>query len=194
MRSDELKRAKRRLRREVLSRRDALDEGIRVRAGDAITQGVLSLPEVVAATHVMAFWSFGSEVPTSSLLTALSDRGVRVALPRIEDGDLEVRAWSPGDPMTETSFGALEPAEGARVDPGALDVVVVPAVAFDRHGRRVGYGAGFYDRFLPRLRPEAARIGIAYAVQMLDRDLPSGAFDQPVDAVVTEVGVVRVPR
>jgi 5-formyltetrahydrofolate cyclo-ligase len=194
MRSDDLKRAKRRLRREVLSMRDALHEGIRVPAGDAITQRVLSLPEVVAAKHVMAFWSFGSEVPTLPLLTALSDRGVRVALPRIEDGDLEVRAWSPGDPMTETSFGALEPAEGARVDPGALDVVVVPAVAFDRHGRRVGYGGGFYDRFLPRLRLEAARIGIAYAVQVLDRDLPSGAFDQPVDAVVTEVEVVRVPR
>jgi 5-formyltetrahydrofolate cyclo-ligase len=191
MRSDELKKAKRALRREILSRRDALDEGVRVRAGAAIVQRFLSMPEVAAATTVMAFWSFGSEVPTLPLLTALEGRGVRVALPRIVDGDLEVRAWAPGAPMTETPFGAREPADGASVDPGALDVVAVPAVAFDRHGRRIGYGGGFYDRFLPQIRADAARIGIAYAVQVLDQDLPSGAFDLPVDAVVTETEVIR---
>jgi 5-formyltetrahydrofolate cyclo-ligase len=194
MRSDELKKAKRALRREILSRRDALDEEVRVRAGAAIVQRFLSTPEVVAATTVMAFWSFGSEVPTLPLLTALEGRGVRVALPRIVHGDLEVRAWSPGAPMTETPFGAREPASGPSVDPGSLDVVAVPAVAFDRLGRRIGYGGGFYDRFLPRIRTDAARIGIAYSIQVLDRDLPSGAFDLPVDAVVTEIEVIRRPR
>ena len=196
MRSAELKRAKRDVRRRVLAARDALPPSERESRGLEVVRRFLLLPEVSTARVVLAFWSFGSEVPTPPLIAELHGRGSRVALPRIVSGELEARVYRPDDPMTETSFGALEPAEGRLVDPIELDVVVVPGVAFDREGRRVGYGGGFYDRYLPRVRAETTRIGIGFGAQLLPvgRTLPSGRFDERVDIVVTESATVRCPR
>jgi 5-formyltetrahydrofolate cyclo-ligase len=190
--SAELKKAKRAVRRRILARRDALSpRDVEVR-GAAIAARALDLEEVRSAARVLAFWSFGSEVPTAPLLAGLWARGVSVTLPRIEDGDLRVRTYADGDPLTATSFGAMEPARGAEVDPADLDVIVTPGVAFDRQGRRIGYGGGFYDRLFPRA-PRAARIAIAFDLQVVDVPLPAAAFDLPVHAIVTETAVLRAP-
>lgn len=194
MTSADLKRAKRAVRHRVLAARDAMSATQRQRASSRIVDLVLSLPEVEGAATVMVFWSFGSEPDTAPLIDALHSRGLRVALPQIVGGEMEPRAYAPGDPLTETSFGAKEPFAGEVVDPAAIDVVVTPAVAFDRSGRRVGYGGGFYDRFFPRTRPDTLRIGIGFGPQLLDEDLPGGHFDVGIDGVVTESGVVRFER
>jgi 5-formyltetrahydrofolate cyclo-ligase len=190
--SSALKRAKRDVRHAVLARRDALTPEERECAVAEIHARFLDLPEVTGARTAALYWSFGSEVPTPPLLEALHARGVTVVLPRIVAGDLELRTWAQGEPLTETSFGAREPAGGTVVDPSAVDVVATPAVAFDRQGRRVGYGGGFYDRLFPKT--DASRIGIAFAVQLVDGALPAGHFDRRVDALVTERGVLRWPR
>ncbi|MGZ8599997.1 MAG: 5-formyltetrahydrofolate cyclo-ligase [Actinomycetota bacterium] len=194
MTSADLKRAKRATRHRVLAARDALSAAERERASTRIVDRVLSLPEVDAASTVMVFWSFGSEPDTAPLIEALHARGVRVALPRIVDGDMQPHSYVPGDAVTETSFGAKEPAAGETLDPSAIDVVVTPAVAFDRSGRRVGYGGGFYDRFFPRTRPETLRLGVGFDVQLIEGDLPGGHFDLGLDGIVTESGVVRFRR
>ncbi len=194
MNSAQLKRAKRGVRVEVLARRDAIPDAARARGGDAIAEAFFDLPEVENARNVAAFWSFGSEVPTLPLLERLHRAGLSVALPRIVDGELEPRRWAPGDETSETAFGAREPLlDAASVEPSDLDVVVVPGVAFDRAGRRVGYGGGYYDRFLLRA-PQAARIAIAFATQVVQGDLPAGRSDLGVDAIVTEGGTIRVDR
>ena len=192
MNSAELKRAKRAVRARVLGRRDEIDAGERARRGEMIVERFLSLPEVVAARTVMAFWAFGSEVPTDPLISQLVERGVTVALPRIVDGHLEPRTWRPGEPVTQTHFGAREPQEGRVVVPEEIDVVAVPGVAFDRRGGRVGYGGGFYDRLLPSTR--ALRAAIAFEVQVGEALLPGGAFDLPVDVIVTESEAIRCAR
>jgi 5-formyltetrahydrofolate cyclo-ligase len=120
--------------------------------------------------------------------------GIVVALPRIEGAELAPRAWRPGEPTIPTSFGAREPAGGAAIAPTDVDVVVTPAVAFDRAGRRVGYGGGFYDRFLPTTRPGALWLGAGFGLQLVDEDLPAGAFDLRVHAIVTEAETIRCPR
>jgi 5-formyltetrahydrofolate cyclo-ligase len=192
MRSDELKRAKRDVRRRVLAVRDAMPPEDRAARGAAIVRRFLELPEVRAARTVMAFWSFGSEVATEPLLAALHGGGIACALPRIvQRRRLEVRTYAPGDPLTTTTFGAREPAEGDCVPPAAIDVICVPGVAFDRSGRRIGYGGGFYDAFLPATRDDARRAAIAFDVQVLDDELPAGAFDVRVDAIVTETRTIR---
>lgn len=193
MRSTELKRAKRDVRRRVLAARDDMPPNERESRGLEAVRRFLALPQVSAARTVLAFWSFGSEVPTAPLIEGLHDRGARVALPRIVGGEMEAREFRPGDRMTETSFGALEPADGAVVDPVEIDVVGVPGVAFDRDGRRVGYGGGYYDRFLPRTRAETTRIGIGFGIQLLPvgTTLPSGGFDERVDLVITESEAAR---
>lgn len=190
----DLKRAKRAVRLQVLAARDAMSASEREHASTRIVDLVLTLPEVERASTVMVFWSFGSETDTAALVEALHARGVRVALPRIVDGDMEPYAYAPGDAVTETSFGAQEPSSGERLDPSAIDVVVTPGVAFDRSGRRVGYGGGFYDRFFPRSRPDTFRIGVGFDLQLIEADLPGGHFDLGLDGVVTESGVVRFRR
>ena len=192
--SADLKRAKRAVRRRVLASRDEMPVAEREDRSARIAERVMSLPEVERASTVMAFWAFGSEPDTAPLIAALHALGVRVVLPKIVEGDLQLRAFVPGDPVTMTSFGAGEPVEGEVIDPSEIDVVVTPAVAFDRSGRRVGYGGGFYDRFLTKTRPDSIRVGIGFDVQLVDDDLPNGHFDLRVDAVVTDAEVVRIER
>lgn len=194
VRSGDLKRAKRAIRSEVRTARDAMPADEREQASSAIADRVSALEEVARASIVMAFWSFGSEVNTAPLINSLHVRGVRVALPRIVEGDLEPRGYAPGDPVAETAFGAWEPTGGEALDPSLIDVVVTPAVVFDRSGRRVGYGGGFYDRFFPRTRPDAVRVGVGFDLQLIDGNLPSGHFDLGLDAVVTESDVLRFRR
>ena len=193
MNSAALKRAKREVRRRVLAERDALTPDQRTHLAVVVGERFLALPEVEAAGVVMAFWSFGSELPTGPMLEDLHRRGKTVVLPRIVEGELEARSYRPGDRVSETSFGAFEPAGGRVLDAAEIDVVAVPAVAFDRQGRRVGYGGGFYDRFLPRTGHDATHVGIGYALQLLPagQELPAGHFDRSVDVVVTDRETVR---
>lgn len=192
--SDELKRAKRDVRRRVLAERDALLPAERARLADAVTERFLVLPEVRDARMVLAFWSFGSELATAPMIAGLHERGITVGLPRIVEGELEAMSYRPGDAVTPTTFGAFEPAAGRVIDPSEIDVIAVPAVAFDREGRRIGYGGGYYDRFLPKTRSDAALVGVAYGLQLSAPGLalPAGHFDRRVHLVVTETETVRV--
>lgn len=189
MNSGGLKRAKRRIRREVLRERDAAIPAARKETGERVVERFLLLPEVQRARTIMLFSSFGSEVPTGPLIERLHERGVVIALPRIEDGDLVAVPYAPGAPTTTTFFGAEEPVGGVLLDASSIDVVAVPGLAFDRRGRRIGYGGGYYDRFLRGL--SAFTVGLGFGLQVLDEDLPSGSFDLPVDAIVTEDETIR---
>jgi 5-formyltetrahydrofolate cyclo-ligase len=97
--------------------------------------------------------------------------------------------FDPGDPTEPTSFGAREPVGATTIAPGRLDVVAVPGVAFDRRGRRVGYGRGYYDRLLPTT--SASSVALAFGLQVLPGGLPAGGADVEVDLIVTESGTIR---
>lgn len=187
--SHRLKRAKRALRTQVLAVRDAQPPQERTARGEAIAVRFVTLPEVSGATTVMVFWSFGSEVDTTPLIERLVEGGRTIALPRIEGSEVVPVPYRPGDEVRETSFGAREPV-GPALEPEVLDVVVAPGVAFDREGRRVGYGGGYYDRLLPRLRPGVPAIAVAFALQVVAQ-VPAGGMDRRVDAIVTEDEVIR---
>ncbi len=194
MSSGDLKKAKREVRRRVLAVRDAIDPDARARAAGEVAMRVLALPEIEQASTVLAFSSLGSELPMLPLVEALVARDIRVGLPVITGSAIEARTWKPGEPTTTTSFGAEEPAAGASIDPPSIDVILTPAVAVDRAGGRVGYGGGFYDRFLPWTRTDALRVAVVLQEQLVDEDLPAGAFDLRVDAIVTPEEVIRCER
>lgn len=191
--SRRLKQRKRELRRAVLERRDALSPEERASKSVRIAERATSLPEVRRAVTPMAFWSFGSEVETAPLIDRLHAAGKRVVLPRIEAGDLVAVVHGPGDPVTATSFGVMEPQGADLVSPEDVDVVIAPGVAFDRRGARVGYGGGFYDRFVRRTRPDAPIVAIAFAIQVVE-EVPEGAGDRRVDAIITEDEVIVCRR
>jgi 5-formyltetrahydrofolate cyclo-ligase len=189
MSSANLKRDKRRVRNAVRAERDAVPTDVREERAARVIERFLDVPEVQRARTVMLFSSFGSEVPTGSLIERLQRKGVVVALPRIEGAALVPVPYAPGDPTTTTPFGAEEPVGGTPLDPSSIDVIGVPGVAFDRRGARIGYGGGYYDRFLRGLR--AFTVGLVFGLQVLDEDLPAGRFDLPVDAIVTEEETIR---
>ncbi len=189
--SHRLKARKRAVRRAAIERRDLLSEDERSAKSERIVERVLALPEVGAAGSVMAFWSFGSEVQTLALIERLHGSGTRVVLPRVVEGELEAVAYAPGDPVTAASFGAMEPAGPEVVPAEEVDLVIVPGVAFDRRGGRVGYGGGFYDRLFSKA-PSVRAVAVAFALQLVD-EVPQGGSDSPVDVIVTEDEVIR-PR
>ena len=130
-----------------------------------------------------------SEIDPLPVMSEWAAAGGTVGVPVIEGAGrpLRFRAWRPGAPMVPGPFGALVPATGAEVVP---EVLIVPLVAFDAAGYRLGYGGGFYDRTLAGLRARGpvAAIGFAYAAQETGAPLPREATDQPLDLIVTEAG------
>jgi 5-formyltetrahydrofolate cyclo-ligase len=190
VKAHELKRAKRAVRRAVLAARDAIDPVERAAMAEAIAQHVLALPELTDASTVLAFSSFGSEVDTVPLIAGLRSSGRTIVLPRIDGPRLRLLVHEPGGPLTAAPFGAMEPTGGQELSASAIDLVITPAVAFDRTGARIGYGGGFYDRLFDEA-PQAQRIGIAFSVQLRAEPLPSGASDRPVSVIVTESEVIR---
>ncbi len=134
------------------------------------------------------FWAMGSEIDTRPLLDALHMRGHVIALPVTppRGQPLFFRPWSAGMPMARGPMGTQHPAEGAAVTP---DWLIVPLLAFDRSGARLGYGGGYYDRTLALLGQRTA-IGVAYAAQEIPR-VPTGPHDIPLHAIATEQGLIR---
>jgi 5-formyltetrahydrofolate cyclo-ligase len=188
--ADDVGSQKRDLRALVRAARDALPAETREALGARVAERLFSVPGFVDAGTVLAFSSFGSEVPTAPILDRLHRQGRRVALPRVRAEAMEARGYRPGDPMTVARFGALEPVEGERLAPEEFDAVIVPGLAFDRQGFRVGYGGGHFDRFLERVRADALTVGICFAIQLVDR-IPTEAHDIAVRWVVTDEEAIR---
>ncbi len=160
------------------------------------TERLLALPELAALTSgstVAAYVARGHEPETQQLLRTLRARGVRVLLPVVlPDLDLDW-AVDEGSHAVGDGPGVLEPV-GPRLGRDALaqaQVIVVPALAVDRHGRRLGQGGGSYDRALVRRRPDAFVVALLHTGEIWDDDLPADEHDQPVHAAVTPDEVAR---
>lgn len=181
---------KEQLRSEALARRDGLDKAFRKEAARAITERALDLPELSGVTPVGSYWPIRSEVDPRPLLEALLARGQDVALSQILHPHLSWRLWQPGDVLVKGGFGVREPGPDApEVFPKCL---VVPLVAFDRRGGRIGYGKGHFDRAIAALEAQhpVLTIGLAYAVQEID-EVPVEPHDRLLDVVITEAELVR---
>ena len=142
-----------------------------------------------ANTVVSVYWPLGDELDPMPLLNNLHERGFVPVLPVMEgDGKpLIFRRWAPGDELVDAGFGTREPsADKEELFP---DIILAPLLAFDSDGYRLGYGGGFYDRTLAKLRAfkQVAAIGVAYAAQEMPAVI-RGPYDQPLDAIVTEEG------
>jgi 5-formyltetrahydrofolate cyclo-ligase len=185
--------AKKQLREIMLRRRDSLSSEERALKSRAITARLVGMQELQDARTVMAYASFRSEVDTGPLIAWCREQGKTLALPKVT-GPVTLEAFLVRDPQVDLQpgvWGISEPTSGLeRVDPSALDVVIVPGVAFDLRGGRLGYGGGFYDAYLPRLRPDTLLVGAAFQVQVVQR-VPMARHDTRVDVLVTEIRLSR---
>ncbi|MFI6339171.1 5-formyltetrahydrofolate cyclo-ligase [Streptomyces sp. NPDC050535] len=191
---------KRTLRREFLTVRNRLTADDVQATTVALAARALELPELTHARTVAAYVSVGSEPGTLALLDALRARGVRVLLPvLLADNDLDWGVYAGESSLVRVRHGGkmalLEPA-GARLGPEAVqraDAVLLPGLAVDARGMRLGRGGGSYDRVLARLEragADPALVVLLYASEVVER-VPGEPHDRPVHAVVTPAGVSR---
>jgi 5-formyltetrahydrofolate cyclo-ligase len=194
-----LREEKRALRRAMAEERDGLPAERRVSMAAQAAEHFLALPEVRNARTVAGFVSTRSEIDTAPLLAELRQRGVDVVLPRVSTGlippRLRFHRVEAGNPLVFGIFGLLEPSlDCPEVAAHTIDVFMVPGLAFDRQGSRVGYGGGYYDELAAYVRAHpdatAARfVGFAFDFQLV-ATCPFGEWDVPLDRIVTDERVV----
>jgi 5-formyltetrahydrofolate cyclo-ligase len=188
--------AKASLRRQILAARAALTADQRAAAGRAIRDALLALPQVQMAGTVAAYYSIGAEPDTHGLVYALWKRGSYVLLPRLRpDMDLDWASYEGPDSLHAGPRGLTEPTEASRgvAAVSRADLVIVPALAVDRQGVRLGRGGGSYDRALARVGPQVPTIALLYDAELLD-EVPAAAHDQRVRLVASPTtGITSLP-
>ena len=178
------------LRRAMRECRRALPAPARLAAADALAARLLALPFAPQSGFAAGYWAMDGEIALHAWQLGLP-RAVHYCLPVLDDDDtLRFAPWRPGEPLVENRFGIPEPDVDAstRLRPDQLDFVVVPLVAFDARGQRLGMGGGWYDRSFAFRRAQAATprlVGAAFAVQQAGA-IPTAPWDVPLDAVCTE--------
>jgi 5-formyltetrahydrofolate cyclo-ligase len=186
---DGLREEKKAMRARMVALREAISPADRERMSDAAAERLFALPAVSSAMTVLAFAAFGTEIATAKVIRRLHSQGRRVLLPRLRDGEMSATEFLQGEELTPGAFGIGEPFGTDGAAPEEIDAVIAPGLAFDREGYRLGYGRGYFDRYLRRLRPDAARVGLGFHVQMIER-VPRGPGDEPMNAVVTDIETV----
>jgi 5-formyltetrahydrofolate cyclo-ligase len=177
------------------ARRRAAYDAFGPRIGPILTANFMAAFSLPPRAVAAGYNPINEEADIVPLMTALAQRGHPLCLPAVvaRDAPLAFRAWAPGAALVPGPMGILEPpTDAATLRP---DVVLVPLLAFDGSGHRLGYGGGYYDRTLAKLRTEGPLlvVGVAYSAQKVDRLLGTD-HDQRVDAVLTELGIVRFAR
>ena len=179
-------------------RREALPISERVRLAAAATVRLLALPELadIRGRTVAGYAAVRGEIDPAAALVEIARRGATVVLPRASAADRQLRfcAIRPGGALLPGAFGIPEPeTNGAELAAAAVDVLIVPGLAFDGDGRRVGSGGGFYDAAFAGVpaRQRPTLIGLGYDFQIVDRCPAIEGEDVPVDVVVTDARVLR---
>lgn len=176
----EMRAAMRRARGKILDRQEK---------SARICRHILEMPEYLESKCVLFYMAIGSEADLSLAMEAAVRQGKRVLAPVCADnGDMIAVEARPAGNFRKGAFGILEPV-GKAADPEEIDLVLCPGLAFDARGRRLGYGRGYYDRFLPKTRAFFA--GICFSACMVE-NVPASAHDVPMRALVSEQGILRI--
>lgn len=186
---------KKRLREQMKQIRDRIPEDVREKENESITNTILGTELYEQASCILTYVSFGSEVDTKALISRAIRDGKRVYVPKTypESHSMDFFLCEDTGSLARNSYGILEPdGNSAELFPYTTHIsldsaqdcmILVPGLAFDRKLGRIGFGSGYYDRFLSRFRKKMA-IGMAFNEQIVD-EVPMGPEDEPVDLVVT---------
>lgn len=183
-----------RIRAETLQRRDGLTQEVQTTLSRRIINALVSWIQNEDFDTVMLYLSMKSEVETFGLLNILLHEKKRVCAPVVDTHQSELTPRQIRNPKTELvqhRYGLLEPNAACPILPiPQLQLIIVPGIAFDANGYRLGYGKGFYDRFLTKC-PDAVRVGLAYQVQIVENTFPQ-TWDIPVHYIFTETGKIEI--
>lgn len=185
---------KKEFRKKIISLRNEKDNYFIKHNSDLIAEKLLQLDCIKNAQTIMLYLDFNNEVATDSLINKLINLGKTIACPITIKEERKLIPSKITDLKNGIQYGAYnirepKPECSPAIDIKDLDVVIVPAVAYDKHCYRLGYGGGFYDRFLENLRKDAITVGIAFDLQIFD-DIPKEDHDAQLDYIVTESTVL----
>ena len=177
------------LRKQFLRKLQQQEEVVRNRQSEAIRRKVLRLAAFRSAKTICCYVALPYEVQTGRLIEEMIQKGKRVVVPKASRITGQLRLSEIRDPKTDLApgaFGVLEPTQTAWrfVEARELDLVLVPGLAFDGEGHRLGHGYGYFDRFLSRLPYRTKTVGLAYRLQLLDR-LPHASHDHTVQVILS---------
>jgi 5-formyltetrahydrofolate cyclo-ligase len=185
------------LRKSCLERRNSLGgREVRERSSNIFNK-LKNTGEFKRSRYIMCYMNFGSEVDTSEFIKECLELGKRIAIPLIEDLDGRGKEITPCEisdmesNLEKGAYGILEPKKetARRIEPQLIDLVVVPGVAFDMKKNRIGYGAGYYDRFLKKVGKDCVKIAVAFELQIVDK-IPFEVHDFPMDMIITEKRII----
>ena len=193
---DKIQEQKKNLRNRIKELKTNLTKEDIEKKSSIISSSLLELEAFEKAKVIMCYLSFGNEVDTRQIIEECLKQGKQILVPLIiknTDGTTHMEASELIDPdndLEPRTMGILEPKESAiRIkNPKIIDLVVIPGLAFDRRGNRLGYGAGYYDYFLKRLRPDCHQIAITFSTQIVEQ-IPTEEHDLPITNILTEKGL-----
>ena len=177
------------LRKEIKAKRIALTEFELSLKSKALAKNLFELPEFQEVLNVCFFVGVKNEVRTREMIEQAIMQGKRISVPLtdFENGHLHLSRLYSVDDLEENHFYLLEPREDAVeiIEPTEVDLFVIPGIAFDKKGNRLGQGKGFYDRLLPQAKPEAKKIALTFELQLVEK-VPTEEHDVKMDKIVTE--------
>ena len=177
------------IRKLIKQRKNNLSDEARRLAAKRVFDYVESTDVFANAEHVLVYHSLPDELSTLGFIDEWHSRK-RLYLPRVNGDDLEILPYD-AELLNKGAFNIAEPQGGNVVDVAKMDLIIVPGVAFDSKGNRIGRGKGFYDRLLSRA--DAMTIGVCYQCQIYD-EMTTDSFDIPLDYVISESGIIKMPH
>ncbi len=172
---------KKEVRSSIREKKKAITDEYKLEAELSVMHKIEMLPQFLSATDIMLYYSLPDELQTKLMLDKWSE-SKNIYLPRVNGDELEILKYEPAE-ISTGAYSILEPSGTEVINPGILDLVIVPAVAYDRLGNRIGRGKGYYDRLLSKT--SAFKAGVCYSFQVIE-DFEPDEFDIPVDIVVTD--------
>ncbi|GCD11146.1 5-formyltetrahydrofolate cyclo-ligase [Clostridium tagluense] len=182
------------LRKNMLKERKSMKTETVSAFSHIIMDTIIKLPEFLNCKNIMLYLSFNNEVDTYALAKWCLDNGKKVIVPYCIKETREIIPFEINNltnDLTKSSFGIMEPKHDIlkKANTCDIDLIIVPGVVFDKHGNRIGFGAGYYDRFLPKRVKNTPTIGIAFDYQVISK-IPTGTYDVPLDFIITEKRII----
>ena len=182
---------KKELRRQIKQLKGMTPDAVKRVEADMVFNTIEKMPVWQQAQHILCYWSLPDELPTHEAVNQWLADGKNIYLPRVVGDDLEIVPYLGAESLDDNNQFHIGEPVGEAVDPSCLELIIVPAVALDRKGNRLGRGKGFYDRLLSTT--SSPTIGVACDFQLVD-EVPVEPHDRPLDCVVTSDEVIADPE
>ena len=180
---------KKKIRRRILKLRDGLSVKEREEKSKQIKEKLFSHFEFRTAKTILFYAAKGNEVETKGMIEESLSSEKKVSLPIVKGKNLLFSQVLGYEELSPSTFGILEPEKECPISLDRVDLIIVPGIAFDEKGNRIGFGRGFYDRFLKKV-PDAFKIGLAFEIQIVET-IPEISTDIPVDKIITEKRIIN---